>query len=87
MAKTKLSVTVAGKTSTRTTEKPYQYVLAAVADAKWLYGRESKAGAVFSWHHTEELANAALRAICTKTKSQVNIIMNPECLQVVPVNG
>ena len=86
MAKTKKSVTVAGKTSSRASETPYTHVVAVVGTCKWLSGREFKAGQVISWHHSYELAEGHLNRMCVKSRSQVDIILNRDSVQVLPVN-
>lgn len=86
MAKTKKSVTVAGKTSSRASETPYTHVVAVVGTCKWLSGREFEAGTVISWHHNSELAEAQLNRMCVKSRGQVDIILNRDSVQVLPVN-
>jgi hypothetical protein len=86
MAKTKKSVTVAGKTSSRASETPYTHVVAVVSTCKWLSGREFQLGTVISWHHSYELAEAQLNRMCVKSKSQVDIIVNRDSVQILPVN-
>ncbi len=86
MAKTKKSVTVAGVTSTRASEKPYTHVVAVVKVCNWLSGRPMQPGMVISWHHTAELAEKHLNQMCVKTKRQVDIILNRDSVQVLPVD-
>lgn len=85
MAKIKKTVTVAGVTSSRASEKPYTHVVAVTGTCKWLSGREFKQGTVISWHHSFELAEAQLNRMCVRSRSQVDIILNRESVQILPV--